>query len=112
MATPNMPRIPIHAPQSAERFIMGELIREQILLMTREEVPHSVAVEIEKVVEEPNLTRVFRRRFPWRTLSILLDRDRGATLLCTEYTLARIRVHDSYVTGDCFNVTRPRRMFS
>lgn len=42
-----------------ERFIMGELIREQILLMTREEVPHSVAVEIEKVVEEEKLTRVF-----------------------------------------------------
>lgn len=42
-----------------ERFIMGELIREQILMMTREEVPHSVAVEIEKVVEEEKLTRVF-----------------------------------------------------
>lgn len=42
-----------------ERFIMGELIREQILLLTREEVPHSVAIEIEKVVEEPKLTRVF-----------------------------------------------------
>ncbi len=42
-----------------ERFIMGELIREQILLLTREEVPHSVAIEIEKVVEEAKLTRVF-----------------------------------------------------
>src|SRR3712207_1529689 len=34
-----------------ERFIMGELIREQILLLTREEVPHSVAVSID-VFEE------------------------------------------------------------
>jgi GTPase len=42
-----------------ERFIMGELIREQILLLTREEVPHSVAVTIEKVEEEPTITRVF-----------------------------------------------------
>lgn len=42
-----------------ERFIMGELIREQILLLTREEVPHSVAVEIERVEEEPTITRVF-----------------------------------------------------
>jgi GTP-binding protein Era len=42
-----------------ERFIMGELIREQILLLTREEVPHSVAIEIEKVVEEAKLTRIF-----------------------------------------------------
>lgn len=42
-----------------ERFIMGELIREQILLLTREEVPHSVAIEIERVEEEPKITRVF-----------------------------------------------------
>lgn len=41
-----------------ERFIMGELIREQILLMTREEVPHSVAVVIDRVEEEPTITRV------------------------------------------------------
>lgn len=42
-----------------ERFIMGELIREQILLQTHEEVPHSVAIAIEKVEEEPTITRVF-----------------------------------------------------
>ena len=41
-----------------ERFIMGELIREQILLLTREEVPHSVAIVIEKVTEETTITRV------------------------------------------------------
>ncbi len=41
-----------------ERFVMGELIREQVLLLTREEVPHSVAVAIDRVVEEPRLTRV------------------------------------------------------
>lgn len=42
-----------------ERFIMGELIREQILLQTRQEIPHSVAVVIERVEETPALTRVF-----------------------------------------------------
>jgi GTP-binding protein Era len=42
-----------------ERFIMGELIREQILLTTREEVPHSVAIAIEKVEEKPSITDVF-----------------------------------------------------
>jgi GTP-binding protein Era len=42
-----------------ERFIMGELIREQILLHTREEVPHSVAIAIDQVTEEPTITRVF-----------------------------------------------------
>jgi len=42
-----------------ERFIMGELIREQILLLTREEVPHSVAVTIEKMVETPKITKIY-----------------------------------------------------
>ena len=41
-----------------ERFIMGELIREQVLLHTREEVPHSVAVVIEAVEETPKITNV------------------------------------------------------
>jgi GTP-binding protein Era len=41
-----------------ERFIMGELIREQILLHTREEVPHSVAIAIDRVDEEPEITRI------------------------------------------------------
>ncbi|MEC4804793.1 MAG: GTPase Era [Jaaginema sp. PMC 1079.18] len=42
-----------------ERFIMGELIREQILLLTRQEVPHSVAIAIEKVEEKPDITNVY-----------------------------------------------------
>ncbi|MBK4731985.1 GTPase Era [Oxynema sp. CENA135] len=41
-----------------ERFIMGELIREQILLLTREEIPHSVAVSIDRVEETEAITRV------------------------------------------------------
>ena len=38
---------------------MGELIREQVLLLTREKVPYSVAITIEKVEEAPTITRVF-----------------------------------------------------
>ncbi|QYO67324.1 GTPase Era [Leptolyngbya sp. 7M] len=41
-----------------ERFIIGELIREQILALTREEVPHSVAVIIDRVEEDPEITRI------------------------------------------------------
>ncbi|OAB57536.1 GTPase Era [Phormidium willei BDU 130791] len=54
-----------------ERFIMGELIREQILLKTREEVPHSVAIAIEKVEETPKLTRVFA------TINVERDSQKG-----------------------------------
>lgn len=42
-----------------ERFIMGELIREEVLQLTRDEVPHSVAIEIERVEETPTVTRVY-----------------------------------------------------
>jgi GTP-binding protein Era len=38
-----------------ERFIIAELIREKVLLLTREEIPHSVAVVIEKI--EPKTDR-------------------------------------------------------
>ena len=37
-----------------ERILLAELIREQVLLHTREEVPHSVAVTIDLVEEMPS----------------------------------------------------------
>ncbi len=54
-----------------ERFIMGELIREQILLLTREEVPHSVAISIDLVEETPKLTRVLA------TINVERDSQKG-----------------------------------
>ena len=36
-----------------ERMIMAELIREQVLHLTRDEVPHSVAVDIDEVKPRP-----------------------------------------------------------
>ena len=54
-----------------ERFIMSELIREQILLLTREEVPHSVAVSIDLVEETPKLTRVLA------TINVERDSQKG-----------------------------------
>jgi GTP-binding protein Era len=54
-----------------ERFIMGELIREQILLLTREEVPHSVAIAIEQVEETPTITRVLA------TINVERDSQKG-----------------------------------
>lgn len=45
---------------ASERFICGELIREKIMLLTKEEVPYSTAVVIEQFLEEPgrNLTTI------------------------------------------------------
>ncbi len=37
-----------------ERFIMAEIIREKVLHLTSQEVPHSVAVVVEQIEERPN----------------------------------------------------------
>ena len=52
---PEGPRLypPEMVSDQPERLLMAELIREQVLMHTREEVPHSVAVSIEPVEEMP-----------------------------------------------------------
>jgi GTPase len=46
---------------------LSELVREQVLARTRDEVPHSVAVVIEEIETEGDLTRVFA--------TIVVERD-------------------------------------
>jgi GTP-binding protein Era len=46
-----------HTDQTAAQRA-GELIREQVLLATREEVPHAVAVRIDQIEEGPKLTSI------------------------------------------------------
>ena len=41
-----------------ERFIISELIREKVLQLTRQEIPHSVAVYIEKISDEDGKVHV------------------------------------------------------
>lgn len=50
-----------------EQFIMAEIIREKILELTEEEVPHSIAVTIERIVKKKNATLI--------NAVILVDRD-------------------------------------
>jgi GTP-binding protein Era len=41
-----------------EQLLLAELIREQVLHQTREEVPHAVAVRVERIVEDGPRTAV------------------------------------------------------
>ena len=41
-----------------ERFIVSEIIREKILMYLQDEVPHGVAVEIERFREEKNIIKI------------------------------------------------------
>lgn len=58
-----IPEGPLYYPadevtDQPERFIMAELIREKVLDLTRDEVPHSIAVIIEEVEEKKTLVKI------------------------------------------------------
>jgi len=48
-----------HVTDQPERFLAAELIREKILAVTRGEVPHSVAVIVDRWEETPRLTSIY-----------------------------------------------------
>ena len=48
-----------HVTDQPERFLAAELIREKVLLATRQEVPHSVAVEVDKWEETASIRRIY-----------------------------------------------------
>jgi len=50
---------PQHVTDQPERFLAAELIREKILLLTRQEVPHSIAVTVDSWEETLQITRIF-----------------------------------------------------
>lgn len=72
-----------------ERFVVAELIREKIFVLTKEEIPYSSAVVIEDMKEEPEITRI--------TAVIYVERDsqkgiligKGGAMLKKIGTLAR-----------------------
>jgi GTP-binding protein Era len=46
----------------SEQTLLAELIREQVLHQTREEVPHSVAVQIDRIVDDDRPTKAGKTR--------------------------------------------------
>ncbi|MEX2262904.1 MAG: GTPase Era [Bryobacteraceae bacterium] len=54
---------PDHVTDQPERFLAAELIREQVVRETRQEVPHAAAVMIDRWEETPRLTRIYATIF-------------------------------------------------
>ena len=50
-----------------ERFLAAEIVREKIFRLTGQELPYSIAVEIEKFEHEGNVRRIFA--------AIIVERD-------------------------------------
>jgi GTPase len=60
----HLPESPPYYPKDAltdksERFFVGEMIREKILLYYKQEIPYAVEVEIESFKEESKLIRIY-----------------------------------------------------
>lgn len=59
-----LPKGPMYYPEDQlldqpERFVVSEMIREKVLLNTKDEVPHSVAITIERFKESRNIVEIF-----------------------------------------------------
>jgi GTP-binding protein Era len=58
---------PDHVTDQPARFLAAELIREKILLATRQEVPHAVTVLVDRWEETPGFVKIYA--------TILVERD-------------------------------------
>lgn len=56
-----------HVTDQPSRFLAAELIREKVLIATRQEVPHATHVTVEKWEELPKLVRIYA--------TIMVERD-------------------------------------
>jgi GTP-binding protein Era len=84
-----------------ERFIMGELIREQILHHTREEVPHSVAIAIDRVEEDEKITRILATIHVERDSQKGILIGKGGSMLKTIGSAAREQMQ-KLITGKVY----------
>ncbi|WP_008310440.1 GTPase Era [Leptolyngbya sp. PCC 6406] len=84
-----------------ERFIMGELIREQILHHTREEVPHSVAIAIDRVEEAKSITHVLATIHVERDSQKGILIGKGGSMLKTIGSSARLQMQ-KLITGKVY----------
>ncbi len=77
-----------------ERGICTELIREQILSLTTEEIPHAVAVLIEKMEELPQITRIQAVIYVERDSQKGIIIGKGGQMLKTISTEARLAMEE------------------
>jgi len=81
-----------HITDQPERFLAAELVREKVLLATRQEVPHSVSVTVDRWQETPGLTKIFATiRVEREGQKIIVIGTKAATLKRIG-TLARVEM--------------------
>jgi GTPase len=81
-----------HLTDQPERFLAGEMIREQILRHTRQEVPHSVAVLVERWEESWKITKIAATIYVERDGQKAIVIGAGGAALKKIGTLARYEI--------------------
>jgi GTPase len=77
-----------------ERFFVAEMVREQILRMTREEIPYTTGVVIESFKEEEGLVRIEATIFAERESQKGILIGKGGGMLKEVGTAARRQIED------------------
>ena len=72
-----------------ERFVVAEIIREKVLLQTKEEIPHSVAVTIESFKEKSKMIEINATIIVERSSQKMIVIGKGGQMIKTIGTLAR-----------------------
>ena len=91
----NLEEGPMYYPEdqisdNPESFIISEIIREKILLLTKEEVPHSIAVVVEQMKrDDKNLLNIFATIFVERSSQKKIIIGSGGKMIKEIGTLAR-----------------------
>jgi GTP-binding protein Era len=83
---------PDYVTDQPERFLVAELVREKILTLTQQEVPHSVAVLIEKWEETPKTLRIFATVYVERPGQKAIIIGAGGSVLKKAGTAARMEI--------------------
>jgi GTP-binding protein Era len=100
-----------HLTDQPERFLAAEVLREKVLDLTRQEVPHAVAVMIESWQDSDRLLRIAASIFVERTGQKAILIGSGGALLKKIGTLARQdleKVFGKKVFLQTFVKVRPR----
>jgi GTP-binding protein Era len=77
-----------------ERFLAAELIREQVLRLTREEVPHAVHVMVDKWEDTPKLIRIAATIYVERPGQKIIVIGAGGAMLKRIGTTARVQIEE------------------
>jgi GTP-binding protein Era len=78
-----------HLTDQPERFLASEMIREKVLELTRQEVPHAVAVLVEQWEESPRLVKIAATIFVEREGQKRIVIGTGGAVLKKIGTMAR-----------------------